>query len=128
MHTKIRLTLRQGNLDCREYTLQRRGQYVIGRAHDCDIRLVGEGVSRHHCVLAFDPPRLRIRDLGSRNGTFLNNDLIGQRGRPAPLAADQLDDFEDHEVSDRDELRVGGLTFRVEVLDASQVHEPLPIW
>ena len=34
-------------------------------------------ISRHHCVLLLDEYTLRIRDLGSTNGTFVNNHRIG---------------------------------------------------
>src|SRR5262249_56485128 len=90
MHPRIRLTLitpPQG-LGCREYILERRGRYVLGRSRDCDIMLPAEGVSRHHCRLALDPPTLRVRDLGSRNGTYLNGESIGKRSCPEPLAGE----------------------------------------
>jgi len=55
------------------------GKLLIGRAEDCDLRLGGEFVSSHHCVLLLDIYTLRIRDLGSKNGTFVNGRRIGTR-------------------------------------------------
>jgi pSer/pThr/pTyr-binding forkhead associated (FHA) protein len=49
---------------------------LVGRETDCDLRPVGEFVSRHHCALAFDGFTLRILDLGSKNGTFVNGHRI----------------------------------------------------
>jgi hypothetical protein len=55
----------------------RRGKLLIGREEDCQLRPDSEFVSRHHCVLLLDDYTLRIRDLGSKNGTFVNGRRIG---------------------------------------------------
>src|SRR5580700_2598078 len=55
----------------------RRGKLLIGREEDCHLRPESEFVSRHHCVLLLDEYTLRIRDLGSKNGTFVNGRRIG---------------------------------------------------
>jgi len=47
-------------------------QFLIGRERDCDLRPDSELISRHHCVLRQDDYTVRIRDLGSRNGTYVN--------------------------------------------------------
>ena len=52
------------------------GKLLIGREDDCHLRSTCELVSRHHCVLLLDEYTLRIRDLGSRNGTFVNGRRI----------------------------------------------------
>jgi pSer/pThr/pTyr-binding forkhead associated (FHA) protein len=51
-------------------------QFLIGREHDCDLRPDSELVSRHHCVIRRDDFTVRIRDLGSRNGTYVNGHRI----------------------------------------------------
>jgi pSer/pThr/pTyr-binding forkhead associated (FHA) protein len=53
------------------------GKLIIGREEDCHLRPPSEFVSRHHCVLLLDEYTLRIRDLGSKNGTFVNNRRVG---------------------------------------------------
>jgi len=53
------------------------GKLLIGREEDCDLRLESEFVSGYHCVLLLDDYALRIRDLGSKNGTFMNGRRIG---------------------------------------------------
>jgi pSer/pThr/pTyr-binding forkhead associated (FHA) protein len=55
----------------------RRGKLLIGREEDCHLRPESEFVSRHHCVLLLDDYTLRIRDLGSKNGTFVNGRRVG---------------------------------------------------
>jgi two-component system cell cycle response regulator len=49
-----------------------RGPIVIGRAHNAEVRLVDDGVSRHHARLRLETDQLWVADLESRNGTFVN--------------------------------------------------------
>jgi pSer/pThr/pTyr-binding forkhead associated (FHA) protein len=49
---------------------------IIGRRQDCDLRIPLMPVSRRHCQLILNNETLKIRDLGSRNGTFLNGKRI----------------------------------------------------
>lgn len=48
------------------------GQYLIGRAEDCDLRLEGKTVSRYHAEIVYTGQAVIVRDLGSKNGTFVN--------------------------------------------------------
>ena len=52
------------------------GKFLIGREQDCHLRPNSEMVSRHHCVFTTDEFGIRVRDLGSTNGTFVNGDRI----------------------------------------------------
>lgn len=58
-----------------------RDMTVIGRREDCDLRIPLGEVSRKHCRLVRDGDSLKIEDLGSSNGTFLN----GRRVQEAQL-------------------------------------------
>ncbi len=51
---------------------------VIGRRHSCDLCIPLMSVSRKHCQLNYDEGVLKIRDLGSRNGTYLNDKRINE--------------------------------------------------
>lgn len=52
--------------------------YRIGRAADCHLQLTNRFVSRHHCELVVDANDqiVRVRDLGSQNGTFVNDGQV----------------------------------------------------
>lgn len=50
---------------------------LIGRALDCDIRFANTEVSRHHAILTREGSQVRLRDLGSSNGTRINGVLLG---------------------------------------------------
>ncbi|CAN5638176.1 hypothetical protein BH11MYX1_BH11MYX1_37330 [soil metagenome] len=46
------------------------GMCVVGSAPDCDLCIPDATVSRHHAEVELSREGVRIRDLGSRNGTF----------------------------------------------------------
>jgi len=49
---------------------------VLGRGEDCDIRITDHSVSRKHARIDFDPEGVKVTDLGSTNGTFVNDRLM----------------------------------------------------
>lgn len=55
------------------------GGFVVGREADCHCILDDRNVSRRHCIFILDGWTLRVRDLGSRNGTFVNGNRLGRR-------------------------------------------------
>lgn len=77
---------------------------LIGRHSDADVRLPLPDVSRHHCRFLWVDGQWQVTDLGSLNGTFVNDQPV----RQATLRAD-------------DRVRIGGFTFRVELAEA--VHD-----
>jgi len=48
------------------------GKLLIGRAEECDVRPLGEEVSRRHCAVVEEEGGLTVEDLKSRNGTYVN--------------------------------------------------------
>ncbi|MGO4753397.1 FHA domain-containing protein, partial [Streptomyces sp. 2MCAF27] len=114
---RVAFTVLQGPLQGRTFEFPERATCVVGRADDCTLQLPEDegysGISRHHCLLDINPPDVRVRDLGSINGTYVNGDKIGQRdeGRP-PHEADRLPSS-DRELEDGDEIRLGDIRLRV---------------
>ncbi len=51
-------------------------QYVIGRSSDVNLQLVDSRISRHHARLYATPDGINVVDLESRNGTYVNNNII----------------------------------------------------
>jgi pSer/pThr/pTyr-binding forkhead associated (FHA) protein len=45
---------------------------IVGRSVDADVHLSDHCVSRRHCLIDGIEGTLVVRDLGSRNGTFVN--------------------------------------------------------
>ena len=119
MPAEVRLTITQGLHEGKEFVFRERTVGAIGRAADCLLRLPCDlahlDVSRHHCLLDIDPPEIRVRDLGSRNGTYVNGTKIGQRLPGLSPEAWSALDMAERPLEDGDELRVCGTAFRVSV-------------
>lgn len=54
---------------------------LIGRESTCDISLDDNAVSRSHAAIELDDPDYFLIDLGSRNGTFVDDKLLQDRCR-----------------------------------------------
>lgn len=54
---------------------------VIGREPTCDISLDDNAVSRSHAAIDLDGSSYFVTDLGSRNGTFVDDKLLRERRR-----------------------------------------------
>jgi len=92
--------------DRRSFSIAR-DMTVVGRREDCDLRIPLGEVSRKHCRLVRDGDSLRLEDLGSSNGTYLN----GQRVQEATLTAG-------------DSVQIGPVVFVLQV-DGSPADEDL---
>lgn len=84
-------------------------QFLIGREQDCHLRPNSDLVSRHHCVFTLDDFALRLRDLGSTNGTFVNGERI--QGQVV--------------LKPGDHVAVGKLSFEIVVKEPAQVTTPV---
>ena len=49
---------------------------IVGRRHDCDLQIPLPTVSRRHCRISQNGEALKISDLGSTAGTFINGKRI----------------------------------------------------
>lgn len=121
MTATVTLTVETGGRVRQTLTLTERTTCVVGRARDCRLRIGADGddtdsddseVSRHHCRLDVDPPEVRVRDLGSLNGTYVNGQRIGGR-QPASTPADGTQEFPERDLASGDRLTVGRSTLVV---------------
>lgn len=55
------------------YAIPHEGTVVLGRSNQCDIVIPGTHLSRRHVELRVQGGSLHIKDLGSVNGTYLND-------------------------------------------------------
>lgn len=54
----------------------KRARLIVGRKPDCDIRIPVPSVSREHCEIVLEDGKLKVRDLGSSNGTYVNRERV----------------------------------------------------
>lgn len=67
-----------GQLDGQQWVLT--DHILIGRGDDSDIVVNDRQVSRHHAIFEYNNGVSRIKDIGSKNGTFVNGEkLTGSR-------------------------------------------------
>jgi len=52
------------------------GALTLGRSAECDISIPSDEISRHHAKLQVVPDGVMVEDLGSANGTFINNQRV----------------------------------------------------
>jgi pSer/pThr/pTyr-binding forkhead associated (FHA) protein len=78
------------------FTITPGARCILGRNNDCDITIAGTHLSRQHAELSVVGGSLRVRDLNTTNGTYLNDRLI-----------------QDELAHNGDQLRVDVYSFRV---------------
>lgn len=74
-------------------------KFIIGRADDCHLKPRSELISRYHCAIISEEGYVAIRDLGSKNGVFLNGEKVGLES----------------ELKNGDKLSIGPLEFVVHI-------------
>jgi pSer/pThr/pTyr-binding forkhead associated (FHA) protein len=52
------------------------GTLMVGRNNDCGICIPTDEISRHHAKLQVVPDGVMVEDMGSANGTFVNNQRV----------------------------------------------------
>ncbi|MBN1804769.1 MAG: FHA domain-containing protein [Sedimentisphaerales bacterium] len=72
---------------------------VLGRREDCDLCIPLHVISRRHCQLSQELDSLKIRDLKSSNGTYINGTKIE----------------DETEAKAGDHVQIGPLTFMVQI-------------
>ena len=68
---------------------------IIGRSSKCDVQIDQESVSRNHCKLINTGKSVIVRDLGSTNGTYVNDEPV-----------------DEHVLRDGDLIKIGRTIFK----------------
>lgn len=80
----------------------------VGRSAPCDLIVPGAGVSRAHCLIELAADQVRVTDLNSTNGTYIDNKRID---RSAILEIGSI-------------VRIGNVSFEYEVRPRAAVQGP----
>lgn len=118
------LLIRQEDRSDRRVPLADGQAVVVGRSADCDLRLQHAGISRRHCRLEPDDAGLRVEDLDSTNGTYVDGRRVGEETVEAgqelafgPLVAEVRERTPGEREGERDARPDGGGDTRVAVAD-----------
>lgn len=116
MFERVILHVTEGTRKGQNLVLENGNTYILGRSGDCSPRFSDAFgmVSRHHCRLKVSAPLVVIQDLGSLNGTYVNDAKIGQRDKEQPFAEWLQQEQAEHPLWDGDEVRIGLHAFRVQ--------------
>jgi len=100
MSAAVRLVVTAGPHAGKEFAFDRHDTFLVGRHSDAHLQLSYDDpyFSRRHFLIEVNPPRVRVIDLGSRNGIFVNDQKV-----------------ETAELKHGDEIKAGHTVFRVVV-------------
>ena len=79
-------------------------KFLIGRGEECNLRPQSSMVSRKHCVILVERDSAAIEDLGSTNGTFVNDERLAER----------------RQLNNGDRIKVGMLELEVQLAVAER--------
>ena len=83
-------------------------RFVVGRADDCNLKPRSELISRYHCEIFLVDGEVFVRDMGSKNGVFLNDHQI----------------TETNQLKNGDKLTIGPLEFFVTIIAEGKPQKP----
>lgn len=129
MQALVILTVIEGKLFGKQYVFDSRAACLIGRSHECNIMLPDDEdhrtISRYHCLLDINPPNIRVRDFGSRNGTYVNAVKIGQRKPHQTAEEGRKLSFPEYDLQSGDEIKLSDTIFEVSIeLDPNKIIFP----
>jgi pSer/pThr/pTyr-binding forkhead associated (FHA) protein len=86
-------------------------QFVIGRDEGCHLRPASPAISKRHCAVFIRNGEVFVRDLGSTNGTLVNDEAV----------------VGDKPVKDGDRLKVGPLDFTLQIAGGGPQSDSTPL-
>ena len=82
------------------------GIYMVGSGADSHIQLDADGISPRHCQLTVEDGGIKVMDLGSNTGTYLDGERLGVGAK---------------EVLPGDEIRIGGIVIEFPMKDPEPI-------
>ncbi len=117
MPAKVTLTVTEGKLKGKEFPFDSRSTCFVGRHPDCTIKIPNDPdhsmISRYHCFLDINPPDVRVRDLGSLHGTYVNGECIGKREIDQTAEEGRQLRLLERDLKDGDLIKLSNTTFQV---------------
>ena len=86
----------RGTPQGKKYSLKGQSKFLLGRDKGVEIHVDDANMSRRHAQLTLEEGKAFIQDLGSRNGTLVNNESIG--AAKVALATEHLVESRDRTI------------------------------
>ena len=105
---KLHLKVTAGPHEGKEFSFDGHDTFLVGRVNDAHLQLSYDDpyFSRRHFVLEVNPPRCRLMDLQSRNGTEVNGQKVNAS-----------------EIKDGDIIKAGHTHFKVSIVGRPPEHQ-----
>ncbi len=119
MSAKVTLTVTEGKLKGEEFSFDSRDTCIVGRHPDCKIQIPNDKyhstISRYHCLLDINPPAIRVRDFGSRHGTYVNGKCIGKRDKDQSASQGKQLELSQYDLSNGDVIKLSNTAFQINI-------------
>ena len=120
MSASIQLRITEGSAKGKVFDFAAHDTFLLGRHPDCHVHLPEDSfVSRHHFLLEVCPPQACMRDLGSRNGTYVNGRKIGGRKEGETPEEGARRAYPEVTLKHGDRIQVGDTALEVAVKQAT---------
>ena len=110
---QVKLKILKGPSQGKELKISR-AKFIIGRGDDCHLRVRSDKISRQHCQIDVEGAKVVVRDLGSRNGTLVNEqriegDLELKAGDVIQVGPLQFEVMIDHTLGGKKRPKISGI-------------------
>ena len=122
MQAAVRIEVKEGPMKGRVFNFEGHDVFLFGRNEkNCHAFLEDDQyISRHHFILEVNSPASRLRDLGSRNGTYVNGAKHGGRENAYDLESAGKVTGPTVDLVNGDIIKAGHTTFLVTVNQANE--------
>ncbi len=127
MPASVQLRITEGIAKGKLFTFAAHDTFFLGRHPDCQMHLPDDTfVSRHHFILEVCPPQACVRDLGSRNGTYVNGRKVGGRQEGESPEEGARRAYPEVRLKQGDRIQVGDTALEVHIQQAAKQAGPPP--
>jgi hypothetical protein len=133
MNSQVILTIIDGPLQGQAYTFNSRTLCWVGRQSGCHIQFPDtpayDKISRIHCLIDIDPPKISVRDFNSKQGTYVDGKLISKResGQAAPQGMNADIKPIEKNLYSGNIIGLGGVHIKVNIIGEQPDYTPPPI-
>jgi pSer/pThr/pTyr-binding forkhead associated (FHA) protein len=114
---KVILEVTSGPIQGKVFPFASHDTFLFGRHGTCHAQITKDPlVSRHHFILEANPPDVRLRDLGSLNGTLVNGVKHGGRSPDEQPQVAGTREYPEVDLQHGDRVTVGNTTIVVTIV------------